>query len=175
MLKIFCNLLERGKCFSMKFKNIFDMLVDTSKLNGGLNQMTLRCRFLLTLFCSWLGGVYVSFIVCPHFFSASWYSNLVFLNISALEEFRGNLSLIIFVSCHLICGGWFDDTSMYINWSLGFLYVRYVLFSKLNVTSKKSISVRLVTILKDTDIFKDTDYFLSYSICLLLVYFMKDI
>ena len=130
----------------MKFKNIFAMLVDTSKLNGGLNQMILRCRFLLTLFCSWLGGVYVSFNVCPHFFSASWYSNLVFLNISALEEFRDNLSLTIFVSCHLICGGWFDDTSMYINWSFRFLYVRYVLFSKLNGTSKKSISVRLVTI-----------------------------
>ena len=141
-----CNLLERGKCFSIKFKNIFATLVDTSKLNGGLNQMILRCRFLLTLFCSWLGGVYVSFVVCPHFFSASSYSNLVLLNISALEEFRDNLSLIIFVSCFLICGGWFDDTSMYINLSFGFLYGRYVLFSKLNVTSKKSTSVRLVTI-----------------------------
>ena len=74
--------------------------------------MILRCRFLLTLFCSWLGGVYVSFVVCPHFFSASSYSNLVLLNISALKEFRDNLSLIIFVSCFLICGGWSDDTSI---------------------------------------------------------------
>ena len=98
LLKILCNLLERGKRFSIKFKNIFATLVDTSKLNGGLNQMILRCRFLLTLFCSWLGGVYVSFVVCPHFFSAFSYFNLVLLNLSALEEFRDNLSLIIFTT-----------------------------------------------------------------------------
>ena len=108
--------------------------------------MILRCRFLLTLLCSWLGGIYISFIVCPHFFRASSYSNLVLLNISALEEVLDNLSLIIFVSCFLICGGWFDDTSIYVNLLFGFLYGRYVLFSKLNVTSKKSTSVRLVTI-----------------------------
>ena len=169
-----CNLLERGKFFSTKFKNIFATLVDTSKLNGGLNQMILRCRFFLTLFCSWLGGVYVSFVQCPHFFSVSSYSNLVLLNISALEEFRENLSLIIFVSCFSICCGWFDDTSMYINLSLGFLYGRYVLFSKLNVTYKKWTSVRLVTISILKSNFENTDYFLSYSICLLLVYFTKD-
>ena len=108
--------------------------------------MILRCRFLLTLFCSWLGGVYVSFLVCPHFFSASSCSNLVLLNTSALEEFHGILSLIIFVNCFLICGGWFVDISMYINLFFIFLYGRYVLFSKLNVASKKSTSVRLVTI-----------------------------
>ena len=148
-----CNLLERGKCFSIKFKNIFATLVDTSKLNGGLNQMILRCRFLATLFCSWLGGVYVSFVVCLHFFNPSSYSNLVLLNISTLEESRDNPSLIIFVSCFLICGGWFDDPSLYINWSSGFLYGQYVLLSKLNVTSKKSASVRLVTISILTSIF----------------------
>ena len=36
-LKILCYLLERWKCFSIKFKNIFATLVDTSKLDGGLN------------------------------------------------------------------------------------------------------------------------------------------
>ena len=108
--------------------------------------MILRCSFRLTLFFSGLGGVYVSFVVYPHFFSASSYSNLMLLNISALDEFRDNLSLIIFVSCFLICGGWFDATSIYINLSFGYLYWCYVLLSKLNVTSRKSISVRLVTI-----------------------------
>ena len=108
--------------------------------------MILRCSFRLTLFFSGLGGVYVSFVVYPHFFSASSYSNLMLLNISALDEFRDNLSLIIFVSCFLICGGWFDATSIYINLSFGYLYGWYVLLSKLNVTSRKSISVRLVTI-----------------------------
>ena len=43
-------------------------------------------------------GVVYSFVVRPHFFSASRYSNLVLLNISALEEFHENLALIIFVS-----------------------------------------------------------------------------
>ena len=52
--------------------------------------------------------------------------------------------------CYLFfsCGGWLDGTSIYtyINLSFCFLYGQYVLLSKLNGTSKKSISVRLVTI-----------------------------
>ena len=44
-----------GSVFCIKFKNTFATLVDTSKLYGGLNQMILRCRFLLTLFCLGLG------------------------------------------------------------------------------------------------------------------------
>ena len=84
LLKILCNLLELGKCFSIKFQNAFATLVDTSKLNGEL--------------------------------------------------------LIIFVSFFLIFGWWFDDTSVYINLSFGSLYGRYVLFSKLNVTYKKTFS-----------------------------------
>ena len=95
LLKILYSLLQRGKCFSIKFRNIFATLVDKSKLSGGLNQKTLRCRFRLVLFRSRLGGVYCSFVVCPDFFSASSYSYLVMLNLSAPEEFRDNLSLII--------------------------------------------------------------------------------
>ena len=108
--------------------------------------MILRCRFCLALFCSWLGGLYVSFVVCLHFFSTSSYSDLVLLYISALEEFYDNVLLIVFVSWFLISAVWFDDTSVYINLSFGFLYGRHVLFSKLNITSKESNSVRLVTI-----------------------------
>ena len=93
-----------GKCFSIKIKNIFATLIDTSKLNGGLNQMILRCRFCLALFCLWLVGVFDRFIACSHYFSAYSYSNLVLLNISALEEFRKNLSLIIFVLIFLLEG-----------------------------------------------------------------------
>ena len=51
LLKILRNLIELDKCFSIKFKNIFATVDDTSKLNGGLNQMILRCRFRLALFC----------------------------------------------------------------------------------------------------------------------------
>ena len=75
LLKILYNLLERGKYFSNKFENIFATLINTSKLNGGLNQMILRCNFCLALFCSWLGWVYVSFVVCPHV--CSWRHTLV--------------------------------------------------------------------------------------------------
>ena len=133
--------------------------------------MILRWRFRLALFCSWLGGVYVSFVLCPHFFSASSYSNLVLLNTSALEEFRDNLLLIIFVSCFSICDGWFDDTSMYINLSFGFLCRRYVLFSQFNITSKKSTSVRLVTISILKSIFLKIliMFFHTLSICCLFI------
>ena len=165
------NFLEQGKCFSIKLKNIFATLVDTSKLNGGLDQMILCCSFLLMLFCSWLVGVYVSFVVCPNFLSASSYSNLVLLNISALKQFRDSLSAIIFVSCFVICAGWFDDTSMYINLSIGFLYGRYVLFSKLNVTPKKSASVRMVTIsiLKSIFLKMLITFFCAVSVCYLFI------
>ena len=128
--------------------------------------MILRCRFCLALFCSGLGRVYVRFVEYPHFFSASSYSSLMLFNISALGEFCDNPSLIVFASCFLIRGGWFDATSIYIyniyiyiyiiytyiyiyvyiNLSFGFLHGRYALFSKLNVTCRKSTSVRLATI-----------------------------
>ena len=56
LLKIFCNLLQRGNCFSSKFRNVFTTLKDISKLNGELNQMVSNFHFRLALFCSRLGG-----------------------------------------------------------------------------------------------------------------------
>ena len=56
LLKIFFNLLQRGKWFSIKFRNVFTTLKDISKLNGELNQMVLNFHFCLALFCSRLGG-----------------------------------------------------------------------------------------------------------------------
>ena len=109
--------------------------------------------------------------MCPNFLSASSYSNLVLLNISALKEFRDSLSLIIFVSCFLICDGWFDDTSMYINLSISFLYGMYVLFSKLNLIPKKSASVRMVTIsiLKSIYLKMLITFFCTVSVCYLFI------
>ena len=105
LLRILCNLLEQWKWFSVKFTNIFATLIDTSKFISGLNQMILRCPFCLTFFCSRLRRGYFSYVVCPHFFSVSSCYNLVFPNISALNEFRDNLSLIICVSYFFfICG-----------------------------------------------------------------------
>ena len=42
---VFVKDFERKKSFSIKFKNIFAMLVDISELNGGLNQMIWRFAF----------------------------------------------------------------------------------------------------------------------------------
>ena len=101
-LKILCNLLERAKCLSIKFKNIFSALVDTEKLTGELNQMILCCCFRFALSYSWLIGVYISFIVC-HIFSVLFHIVILeLLNISALEEFRDNLALIRFVTVSIL-------------------------------------------------------------------------
>ena len=59
LLKILCSLLEPGKCFSIKFRNIFATLVDTSKVHCVLNQMILRCRFRLALFFDKQEKIYV--------------------------------------------------------------------------------------------------------------------
>ena len=63
-----------------------------------------------------------------------------------LGVFLYNLSLIILTSFFIICGGWLDKTLMYLSSSFGFLYCRYVTFARLNVTSKKLISTKLVMI-----------------------------
>ena len=107
--------------------------------------------------------------MCPHFLSASSYSKLVLLNVFELERFRDKLWLIIFVSCFLICGGWFDDIWMYINLSFGCLYGRYVLFSKWNVlivifwlvaiSILKSISLKILFI-----------FFPTLSVCSLFIW-----
>ena len=95
-------MLEREKCLSIKFKNIFSTLVDTEKLTGELNQMILCCCFRFALSYSWLIGVYVSFIVC-HIFSVLFHIVILeLLNISALEEFRDNLALIRFATVSIL-------------------------------------------------------------------------
>ena len=39
LLKISFSLCERGKCLSIRRKNVFEKFVETLVLNGGLNQM----------------------------------------------------------------------------------------------------------------------------------------
>ena len=46
LLKILCNLLPIGKCVSTSLRKLRAMFVLTFLLNGGLNQMMLRCLFL---------------------------------------------------------------------------------------------------------------------------------
>ena len=101
LLKILCNLLERGKCFSIKFKNIFATLVDTSKLNGGLNQMILRFHFRLPLFCSKLNGGLNQMILRFHFRLALFCSKLNGGLNQMILRFRFRLALF----CSKLNGG----------------------------------------------------------------------
>ncbi len=50
LLKILCSLWLGGKCLSIRHRKLRAMFVLTFLLNGGLNQMILRCLFL-RVFC----------------------------------------------------------------------------------------------------------------------------
>ena len=107
--------------------------------------MTLCCRFLFV----WLLLVLLNFSlksVYPLSLRAFSYGYLDELKTSSLEEFLDKRSLIIFGNWLIICGGWFDDLLTYNNKSFGFLYGLYVPLFKLNVVSKKSTILRLVSI-----------------------------
>ena len=126
-LQILGNLFSWGKCVPINYKNIFATFVFTFKLKGGLNQI-IFCVLLLVLFCLsflvLLGCVHFSFALWPHFFSASSWSGFDCSNISALEEFLDNFSLMVWVRCFIICGGWFDELLIYVRLSFNFWYGR---------------------------------------------------
>ncbi len=50
LLKILCSLWLGGKCLSIRHRKLRAMFVLTFLLNGGLNQMILRCLFLRVFF-----------------------------------------------------------------------------------------------------------------------------
>ena len=67
------------------------------------------------------------------------------LKTSSSEEFLDKRSLIIFGNWLKVCGGWFEDLLIYNNKSFDSLYDLYVPLVKLNVISKKSAILRLVS------------------------------
>ena len=102
----------------------------------------LCCRFLF----AWLLLVLSNFSlksVYPLSLRDFSYWYLDELKTSSLEEFLDKHSLIIFGNWLIICCGWFDDLLIYDNKSFGF---SYGLYFKLNVMSKKSTILRLVSI-----------------------------
>ena len=136
---------------SISCKNFSLILFFTFILNGGLNHVILRFLFLFALLLEkdvellflllvlWDRLlVYDNFVEYPLFDSASSYSAFDFSNISWLDEFFDSLSRPEFGICLIICSGWFHEVQTYNNLLFGFLNWRYVPFSKLNVTSKKS-------------------------------------
>ena len=72
-----------------------------------------------------------------------WYLDK--LKTSSSEEFLDKRSLIIFGNWLKVCGGWFEDLLIYNNKSFDSLYDLYVPLVKLNVISKKSAILRLVS------------------------------
>ena len=99
--------------------------------------MMLRCRFLFV----WLLLVLLNFSlksVYPLSLRAFLYGYLDELKTFSFEELLDKRWLII-------CGGWFKDLLMYNNKSFGFLFGLYVPLFKLNVVSKKSTILRLVS------------------------------
>ena len=144
LLNILWSLLEGGKWWRNSWRNLFPTFVETALLKGGLNQIMLRWRF----FFVWLLLVLLNFrmkSVYPLSLRVFLYWYLDELKTSSLEEFLDKRLLITFGNWLIICGGWFEDLLIYNNKSFGFLYRLCVPLFKLNVMSKKSTILRLVS------------------------------
>ena len=131
------SLLEVGKWWPNNWRDLFPTFMQTALLKGGLNHMMLRCQFLFVWLLLVLLNVSLK-SVCPLSVKAFSYWCLDELKTSSLEELLDKRSLIIF-------GNWFEDLLVYNNKSFGFLYGLYVPLFKLNVMSKKSTILRLVS------------------------------
>ena len=109
------NLWWDGKCFFIRFRNIFPILVFTFLLYGGLNQMMFlfRCFLLLAVFIfAW----YLSLCLYPDLSKASWYGVTESLKISSEEDNNESRDSIESGSCLMIDGGWLDSVFMYFIW-----------------------------------------------------------
>ncbi len=98
LLKILCSLWLGGKCLSIRHRKLPAMFVLTFLLNGGLNQMILRCLFLRVCcgdITQWFGNIkekhrhsFISFDIVDFYSSISenlldqalsWASNLAII------------------------------------------------------------------------------------------------
>ena len=79
------NLWWGGKCFFIRFRNIFPMLVFTFLLYAGLNQMIFLFRCFLLLAVS-IFAWYLSLCLYPGLSKASWYRVTTSLKISSEEN-----------------------------------------------------------------------------------------
>ena len=108
--------------------------------------MMLPCQF----FVEWFLLVLLNFSlksVYPLSLRAFSYWYLDELTTSYSEEFLDKRSLIIFGNWLIIFGEWFEDLLIYNNKSFAFLCGLYVPLFKLNVMSKTSTVLRLVSTL----------------------------
>ena len=120
------------------------MFALTFKLKGGLNQITFLFRFHLVFwdglreFHCCLASCAVSYVILP------------FLN-SVLSQDKFEMQLLVIDGNWLIIdGGWLDFEFMYRGALFGFLKGKYFPVFKLKDTSKKSVSMRFVSIAIDS-------------------------
>ena len=123
------------------------MFVLTFKLKGGLNQITFLFRFWLAF---WDGFSNFSVAWYSLFWSAVLYVILALLNsVSSQDKLEMHL-LVIDGNCLMIDGGWLDFECIYWGALFGFLKRKYFPVFKLKETSKKSVSMRFVSIVIDS-------------------------
>ena len=113
------NLWWGGKCFLIRLRNIFPMLVFTFLPYGGLNQMIFLFRYFLLLAVS-IFAWYFSLCLYPDLSKASWYGVTESLKIFSENDNDESRDSIESGSCLMINGGWLDSMFMYFIWLLSF-------------------------------------------------------
>ena len=131
----------------MSLKNSLPMLVLTFKLKGGLNQITFLFRFHLVF---WNGFSNFSVAWYLPFLGAVWYVILALLNSFSSQNTLEMRLLVIDDNCLMINGGWLDFECIYRSLLFGFLKEKYFPVFKLKETTKKSVSMRFVSIVIDS-------------------------
>ena len=123
------------------------MLVLTFKLKGGLNQITFLFRFHLVF---WNGFSNFSVAWYLPFLGAVWYVILALLNSFSSQNTLEMRLLVIGDNCLMINGGWLDFECIYRSLLFGFLKEKFFPVFKLKETTKKSVSMRFVSIVIDS-------------------------
>ena len=130
----------------MSLKNSRPMIVLTFKLKGGLNQFTFLFRFHLVL---WDAFSNFSVAWYPLFLGAASYVILALLS-SVSSQYKLEMrSLVIDGNCLMVDSEWLDFEFIYRGALFGFLKGNYFPVFKLKETSKRSVSMRFVSIVID--------------------------
>ena len=84
--------------------------------------------------------------MCPHLFKALWCITLDLLNSNSLQERSDIRRLNISGNCLITVGGLFDLAWTYSGKSPGFLHGAYELFDRFSEMSRKSVVVKLTSV-----------------------------
>ena len=131
----------------MSLKNFLPKLVLTFKLKCELNQITFLFRFRLVFLDDFLN---FSVAWYPLFLSAVSYIILALLNLASSQDKLEMRFLVIDGNCLMIDGGWLYFECIYRSVLFGFLKGKYFPVFKFKEISKKSVSMRFVSIVIDS-------------------------